>query len=231
MTAPSSSGMPKRDVRPDDDAAVCEGKAAEAIKSARRITSRSIINHLPDLVIALALLLACAGIVRKGFYARPLGSVDIVRVAAPQGIPPFRVIRKEDVQVGRATVPAAPVSIGDVTGRYAIEYLARNQTVDLSKLSSASIPATDLQGLTLLQVAFDSNANLLNLRPPMRITLVASSPPQTTPQGIVVEDVYLLQVRPQADRMTAVVGMTAENLAKLAPFLGRGSFVPALPAD
>ena len=212
---------------PGKRAAFAAGIAKHSVRVAKGLTRNQVTDHVADLVVAAIILLVVVAIARKGLYPSPPVAAPIVRVAAEGGIQPFHVIRESDLTKPGATTD----SVAAVVGRYSAQHLARGAVVNPAMLSASTLSATELSSLRLLQVTFAPDASLLGLKPPVKIALAASSPAQTpTGIGIVVEDVFLLHLQAQNDRIAAVIATTPGNVERLAPFLAAGRIAPVVPS-
>lgn len=208
---------------------VARAVAAHALDASKKITAHRVADHVPDAVLVVALLaLVGTAVAQRVVDPKQPPTVQAVEVIASAGISPFQVIGSSDIKDVTIATTNPPVSQADVVGRYSRDYFAKGSHIDRSKLSDRAIAASDLAGLRVLQVAFDADSKVLQLSPPAKIGLAAGGRAEQQAPGVVLDNVYVLHVDPQADRVVAIIATSAENVARLAPFLGT-KVTPVLP--
>jgi hypothetical protein len=209
---------------------VVEAMAAQAKLTARSLMGRAVVDHLPDAMVAVAVLLAVYGLafIDRGPPRAPTSRQVVV--TAPGGLPAFHVITGRDVEVRATAKGAGPVdSVQAVLGRYVFQPLAVDSVLDSTKLSAGPRLSTELDGRRIFTVKLQPSALLANLRPPVKVGLTAAPRDKDVAASAVTVDAYMLEVRSLADGVSAMVATTEADFRSLAPLLGRADLIAVGP--
>jgi hypothetical protein len=218
---------------PDDAAKkrVLGAMPATAEARARSFTQHPLIVHIPDLIVAVGVSLVVYALV---FLNRgPVGPVmaQQVTVTAPEGLAPFRVIDKSDVEIRLGPKSAsAATSVEEVLGRYVTEPLAKGAVIDKPRLNSGRRLSNELDGLRVLGVKLQTSPILVNVTLPVKVGIVPAPRTGDTGRGPKIFEVYILEARLQSDGIAAVVATSEAICAELSSFLGRADLIVVGPA-
>jgi hypothetical protein len=217
---------------PDADAKkrVVEAMATFAGTRSESITRHPLVEHIPDVIVVVVVLLAAYSLLLLDRTpARPKMAQQVV-VTAPKGLPAFRVIRESDVGVrDTAKSSTAIASVDAVLGRYATERLAEGTIIDQAKLSSGPRLSNELDGLRVFAVKLQSSPLLVNLKPPVKVGIMPSPREKYAGSQPSIYDVYILEMRPLSDGVSAVVATSEAHSRHLALFLGRADLIAVGP--
>jgi len=218
---------------PDEKAKrrVVEAMSTLAGERAESITGRPLIKHIADVIVVIAVCLVTYALF---FVDRAPVKSDIARqvvVTAPHGLQPFRVIKRGDVEIRSAVKSAnAAVSLEAVVGRYTTEPLAEGAIINQAKLNVGPRLSNELDELQVFAVTLAPTPLLLDLKIPLRVGIMPSLREKSVGSPPEPYDVYILQVRPLAEKMSAVIATSKANTRALVPFLSHADLIVVGPA-
>lgn len=192
--------------------------------------TENLVNHIPDGIVLLALILFGYSLFFLDRHpAKPEMSKQVV-VTAPKGLMPFHVISRSDVEIRDSTKTASALtSVEDVLGRYTTEHIAEGTVIVQFKLSSGPRLSNELDGLRVFNVKLQASPVLVNLNPPVKVGIIPSPRVKDARSEPKIYEVYILEMHPQPDGVSAVVATTAADSSKLASFLSRADLIAVGP--
>lgn len=231
-------------VNPDDltnvlaDRAVLEA-GAKHVHWIKRLW-RWLKNHWPEFTLltlaALAALLAVRATGALASLSPLLKPRSSSAVKAASGLPPFHVIRPEDLkQEEVAGRPEAGTfnSPEDVVGRYTLQALNANAALLEGQLSGVRLKPEELAERHLLSLPVKAGALSAAVAPPARVSLLLSpgQGAEKTPAPFLIGDVIVLAVERQGNSPSVVVAVPAgTNMAEVSARLGTSDVYVAQPA-
>jgi hypothetical protein len=148
-------------------------------------------------------------------------------VAKPGGIPPFHVLKLEDMRLdSKKDTPPSATRAGSLVGRYAFTYVPGGSAVDPSRLSLGPLLTTELDGRVLLQLKVQPTSLFAGMNPPFRASL-AGLPTERGATVLLEKDLLVLDLHTDGNgnAMAAIVAVPAADEPTLAGFLGRSELL------
>ena len=206
-----------------------EERADVVLARAKRLNRTWLRHHLPDMCVGLLITFMLWGI----FHHRSPNKAQISRpvvVSRASGLAPFEIIRKDDVALGDvAAKSSAFTSVKDVLGRYAIQYIPKDAVLERSLLSTGAPLSNELDRRHILAVKLQPSTIVVGVRPPIIIGLLAS-PREKDHSAVLINEVYLLDLHPQADGISAVLAISDSDLRTLSPLISRSDLIAITPS-
>lgn len=194
-----------------------------ALRRAKRITRSRLRDHLPDIVVALAIGLILYGVLRNRVIIR---ASQLLVVSKIGGLEPFQKITSQDITLGNE-VPSWLVftSVNDVVGRYAIEYIPTGAALERSRVSAGTWLSNELDQPRILRLKLQPSTVLRGVQLPVRVDLLVL-PREKHLSFVLVRTVYILDINSEADGIPAVVAISDADFNKLAPSTSRRDLIP-----
>jgi hypothetical protein len=204
---------------------VASAMSGAAEEQSKTITNHPFSNHIPDILVAIVLILAAWRV-----YRGTVAPVAQVVVTAPGGLMPFQIITASDLaEINKPSNSPSGALLKDVVGKYGTGRMARGDVVDTSKLSFAALPAKELDDRQIFRVKLQPSRVIEGLAMPVRVSLMVV-PREKDVKPIVIENVYVLDAQSQPDAISAVVATKTADTQVLASLLARSDLVVVGPA-
>jgi hypothetical protein len=193
-------------------------RAREALDSAAALTERRLRTHLPDIIVIIVLLLLGVGVYR--------GCSSRTALIAPRGLMPFQLIAPSDIEASGPDQRSLTAVRNEVVGKYSTVRVAPGAVINLWSLSSRTLPVNALDGRRIFRLKLQPGplAETFSSLLPARISLMIA-PKDKDVKGMLLDDIYVLDVQTQADGISAVVATTEANAQALSSFEAKSDLI------
>jgi hypothetical protein len=170
-----------------------------------------------DLLLFLALLLACAALWRDAHIRPPQTPL----VAGERGLPPFHVIQIADLRLkGQGSTPPPVERAADVVGRYCFQFVPAGAVIDPAKLSQGDRLSNQLSGRLLVGLKVQATNLFVGMNPPF-LAALTGAPAERGTAALLEREVIVLDLQTQGDGLAAVLAVSASDQPNLAAFIAR----------
>jgi hypothetical protein len=205
---------------PDDTSGLEFAELASKIdlRIAKRITRSKLRDHLADICVAFAIVVAIYGIFRDRTPAKVAVSSQIV-VSKASGLDPYQIIKADDIVLTSGNVSqSAFTSMTDVVGRYVAQHIPKGTTLERSMLNDGARLSNELDQRRLIRLKLQPSVLLAGFHPPIRLDLLAS-PHDKGVLALFIHEIYIVDFHIETDGISAVVATSPAEFDKLAPLI------------